>query len=312
MNKPKIIVHNPCNERTKTFRNYNYFWDVWTEYLKKYFDVKENRYFEDADRTRYSVKLQKSNQELLLLECEYIIENEENGEFHILSVSDDLSYAILSEKDNPFCKNVLMTQFKPNYIKHHVGDSFFKYKPWVYFQSTFQNIDEWYEKRKLIQNKNNNLFFRGSALEDRTFLYHLDKNYVTGFSSMCSDAYFSELITHKLAISIDGRGEFCYRDVECLGVGIPFIRYEFESQFNEPLIPNFHYISIPRPKDMMLYRQGTKEHADVFMQKYFEVINNDELLNFISENGRNYYLKNFTYDNICKNTFQILNLNSWL
>lgn len=311
--KTEIIIHNPCNENTRYFRNYNYFWDCLTEYLKKYFEVEENRYFENADRERCKVKLKKDTSDnFLLLDCEYVIENKETGEFHVISVSDTLTHASLNESSNPYCKTVLISQFHPESIKSHTKDNYFKYRPWVYFQALFDNLDVFYSKREHIKNKKDTLFFKGTSLQDRTFLSFLDKSYVSDFNPTNPTEYFGELIRHKLAISIDGRGEFCYRDVECLGVGVPMIRYEFESIFNDPLIPNYHYISIPRPKDMVLYRQGTKEHADVFMEKYFEVINNDELLKFISKNAREYYVKNLVYSNILKNTFDILDLNSWI
>lgn len=313
MNKTNIIVHNPCNERTRRYRNYNLFWDELTIYLKKYFNVEENRYFEFADSKMYLVKLKKGiSDEFYLKECEYVIENLDNGEFHIISVSDELAHAALNERANPLCKTILISQFEPTSIEHHAKEYFYKYKPWVYFQSTFADLDELYLKRQLIASKEKNLFFRGTSLADRSFLDHLDKNYITGFNPCDSVTYFNELITHKLAISIDGRGEFCYRDIECFGCGVPVIRFEFKSIFNDPLIPNYHYISIPRPNDMVLYRQGTKEHADVFMEKYFEVIENVTLLEQISNNARNYYLKNLTYDNMLKNTFDLLELKNWL
>jgi len=313
MGKKKIIVHNPCNERTRYFRNYNFFWDSFTQYLKQYFEIEENRYFEGADRERWKVNLKKGiSSEFLLLECEYVIENAETGEFHILSVSDDFSHASLNEKENPYCKSILLSQFNPIKVKDHTGLYFDKYKPWIYFQSLFDDLDVFYHKRHYIKEKSNTLFFKGTSIQDRSFLTHLDKNYVTDFTPTNPNDYFNQLITHKLAISIDGRGEFCYRDVECFGCGVPIIRYKFESILNDPLIPNFHYISIPRPPDMTLYRTGTKEHADRFMEKYFEIINNDELLNFVSKNAREYYERNLSLKSSLEKTFNILKLSDWV
>lgn len=313
MRKPKIIVHNPCNEKTRYFRNYNFFWDSFTHYLKQHFEVEENRYFDGADRERWQVQLKNSiSNNFLLLECEYVIENADTGEFHIISVSDDFSHATLNEKENPFCKSILFSQFNPSKVKSHTGEFFFKYKPWIYFQSLFDNLDMFYHKRQYIKEKSNTLFFKGTSIQDRSFLSHLDKNYVTDFTPTNPNDYFNQLIAHKLAISIDGRGEFCYRDVECFGCGVPIIRYEYESILTEPLIPNYHYISIPRPSDMTLYRTGTKEHADKFMEKYFEVINNDRLLAFISKNAREYYEKNLSLKPSLDKTYELLNLNDWI
>jgi hypothetical protein len=308
-----IRVHNPCNSHTRYYRNYNLFWDKFTDYLKDYFVVEENRYFEDAHSSRFKVELQKGqSSEFLLLECEYVIENLDNGEFVIMSVADDLTHAILNEKDNPFLKKVLISQFDPTKIWHHVGNQMHKYSPWTYFQAIFDDLDEYYSKRKLINNLKQKLYFKGTSLEDRSILSHIDKDIITELNPVHTSEYFNDLISHKLALSVDGRGEFCYRDVECFGIGVPMLRFEYLSVFNAPLIPNYHYISIPRPSDMSLYRTGNKSHAELIERRYLEVIDDSELLNFISNNAREYYNKNFEIENKIKNTFNIINLNAWV
>lgn len=309
----KIIVHNPCNSHTRYYRNYNLFWDKFTDYLKEYFVVEENRYFEDAHSSRFKVELQKGqSSEFLLLECEYVIENLDNGEFVIMSVADDLTHAILNEKDNPFLKKVLISQFEPTKISQHIGKHMYKYSPWTYFQAGLDDIEEYYTKRCLIKDLENKIYFKGTSLEDRSILNHIDKSIITDFTPIPQSSYFNDLISHKLALSVDGRGEFCYRDVECFGVGIPILRFEYLSIFNQPLIPNYHYISIPRPSGMVLYRSGNQDHAELIKNRYFEVIDDMEFLNFISANARKYYNENFELNSKLSNTFNTLNLNSWL
>ena len=308
-----IRVHNPCNSHTRYYRNYNLFWDKFTDYLKEYFVVEENRYFEDAHSSRFKVELQKGqSSEFLLLECEYVIENLDNGEFVIMSVADDLTHAILNEKDNPFLKKVLISQFDPTKISQHIGKHMYKYSPWTYFQAGLDDIEEYYTKRCLIKDFENKIYFKGTSLEDRSILNYIDKSIITDFTPIPQPTYFNDLISHKLALSVDGRGEFCYRDVECFGVGIPILRFEYLSIFNQPLVPNYHYISIPRPSDMVLYRSGKQDHAELIKNRYFEVIEDVEFLNFISDNARKYYSENFELNSKLSNTFNILNLNSWL
>jgi hypothetical protein len=53
----KIIIHNPCNEHTRYYRNYNLFWDELTDKLKTKFIVKENRYYEFANSRQFEIKL---------------------------------------------------------------------------------------------------------------------------------------------------------------------------------------------------------------------------------------------------------------
>jgi len=309
----KVKIHNPCNEYTRYYRNYNYFWDEFTNYLRNYFDVEENRFFENAHKERFPVKLNKGiSGDFLMLECEYVIENLNTGEFVILSVSDDLTHAILNERHNPFLKKVLISQFLPKKVLDHVGEYMFKYNPWTYFQASMDDLTTYYNKRKEITNFKDTLYFKGTSLEDRKILNYINKEIITDFKVISPTIYFDDLISHKIALSVDGRGEFCYRDVECFGVGVPIIRFEYLSTFNNPLIPNYHYISIPRPNDMELYRLGNEGHAKMIEDRYLEVINDKDFLDFISKNAKQYYDENFSLETKIKNTFNLLNLNDWL
>lgn len=309
----KIRIHNPCNEHTRYYRNYNFFWDEFTNHLKNYFDVEENRFFENAHKERFKIDLIKgTSNDFLMLECEYVIENLNNGEFVILSVSDDLTHAILNERHNPFLKKVLISQFLPKKILSHVGEYMYKYNPWTYFQASMDDLTIYYSKRQEINEFKNELYFKGTSLEDRKILSYIDKNIITDFNVIQPSNYFNDLISHRLALSVDGRGEFCYRDIECFGIGVPILRFEYLSKFDSPLIPNYHYVSIPRPHDMDLYRLGNNNHAKLLENRYHEVINDDEFLKFVSNNAKNYYDENFSLESKIKKTFNLLNLTDWI
>ena len=90
------------------------------------------------------------------------------------------------------------------------------------------------------------------------------------------------------------------------------LRYEFLSKMNTPLVPNFHYISVDRPNDLPLYRDGTKVHADKLIERYREVIGDKEFLEFISKNARQYFDDNLKYENLIPKTFQLLKLDDWI
>lgn len=315
MSKTKIKVHSPINEQIRYYRNYNYFYDVFTNYLKEFFDVEENRDFENAHCEKLKVDLKCGlSDDFFVGECEYVIENQENGEFVVMTASDyPLTHCVLNEyrAKNEKQKKVLISQYNPTIINDHITTNSEKFSPWAYFQQDFMDLDMYYEKGRHIETKSDKLYFRGGQ-GYRPILEHLDSNYTSEFGSVNRDHYFNEIISHKLALSVDGVGEFCYRDVELMGVGTPMIRYEFVSQMKAPLIPNFHYISIERPDDLPCYREGEKHHAEKLLDRYMQVINDDELLQFISTNARNYYLENFKYDSLVKNTFDYLELSDWI
>jgi glycosyltransferase involved in cell wall biosynthesis len=56
---------------------------------------------------------------------------------------------------------------------------------------------------------------------------------------------------------------------------------------------------------MDLYRMGNSSDAKLMEDRYREVINDEEFLNFISKNAREYYLKNCEIENNVKRTFNL-------
>ena len=120
------------------------------------------------------------------------------------------------------------------------------------------------------------------------------------------------MLNFEVAFSVAGRGEICYRDIECMAMGIPLIRFEFTSEFHEPLIPNYHYISVKRPDDlkdwMNLDRNGLQHHADMITKKFLEVKDDKEFLNFISRNAREYYEKYLSPESSVEYTLKLLEL----
>lgn len=312
----KLRVHNPCNQHTKYYRNYNLFWDELTIELNKKHEVIENRFFEKANQKRFEVHFDSLTSEsgLHLLECEYVIENIENGEFYILSVSDIVSQAMLVEQNNPKLKKVLISQFVDYELKHHLGDNISKYSPWIYFQQDLTDLEDFYEKRKSLNKYIEKLCFWGRT-DIRPILDFFDSKILEGPNYLGdSSKYFTNLICYEVALSVAGIGELCYRDIECFALGIPILRFEYQSSLFQPLIPNYHYISvdydetIPYHNDRRTDRLGNQSHAKKLEKRFMEVIKDKEFLNFVSNNARDYYLNNLVSPNRVKNTLQILGL----
>lgn len=309
----KIIVHNPCNEHTKYFRNYNLFWDDLTNELKKKYKVTENRYYEFANQQKFEVTLKnqtcpKGN--FLLMECEYVIEFEDSGEIYIMSVSDDLSHVTLNEKSNPLLKKVLISQFNRNDIISHVGDlNEHKYSPWIYFPCTIDDLEIHYNRRKTINEYIDKMYFRGTSITDRPIVTYINQLYLNGYNPIGGPTtYFNDLVNYKIGLSVAGRGELCYRDIEYMALGIPFLRFEYITELNPKLIPNFHYISVDRPEDLVKDRLGNFEHAKMIEKRFLEIKDNKEFLDFISKNARDYYTTYLNRENNVKHTLNLLGI----
>lgn len=315
--KIRIKVHNPSNEKTKNFRYYNFFWDEFTNFLKTKFDVEENRYFENAHFEKFLVSLEKkTDSPIHMMECEYIIENLENGEFIILSVADKVSDAIMKERHNPFLKKCLISQFIPQLVKSYTEESFYKYSPWTYFPYLTMDYEIIRNKRKGIRDRIKKLYFKGDE-RARPILQFFDKEIFDSGERTYLETYFEEVINYEVGLCIGGVGEMCYRDIEFMILEIPILRFEYETEIYPKLIPNFHYISVEPTEKMnssnfVRYdRVGGIDEAKKIEKRFNEVKDDVDFLNFVIKNAREYYENNLTIENQIRNTYILTGLKDW-
>lgn len=313
----KLIIHQPTNHESKRFRYYNIFWDNLINELSKKHDVVVDRYYKRAHMGSSSVDLQliedNQKEKLSMLECEMVIENLTDKEIQVLSVSDDLTSAILNLQSHPYVKKIFVSQFIRDKIFHHVREeNRQKYHPWIYFPSNEFDLEHFYNIRKSKEDFIDKMYFRGAA-SYRPILNYLSQDFFQGGDSIGPfEPYAHDLINYKVALSLAGRGEICYRDVECMAMGVPMIRFEYLSEFNSQFLPNIHYISIDRPSDLMswfkLDREGEKHHADMITNKFVEIKGNKEFLDFISKNARKYYEDFLSPSSSVQHTLNLLDL----
>lgn len=295
----KLIIHQPTNHYSNKYRYYNIFFDNLIKKLSEKNEVIVDRYYKNAHRGRVNVELGWHEDQDFFVEmqdCEMIIEDYHTKETQILSVSDDLTPTSLNLQSYDNTKKIFISQFIRDKVYHHVAKEHqHKYSPWIYFPSNEYDLESYYKKRQDNAPQDSRMYFRGETFS-RTILSHFTPDVFYGGNSIGGfDTYANELIKFKLGLSVAGRGEMCYRDVEYMALGVPFIRFEYTTEFFEPLIPNVHYISVDRPDDlvdwMKLDRLGEKHHAELIIKRYLEVKDDDEFLNFISKNAKEYYNK---------------------
>lgn len=311
----KYIVHNPLNSANLYYRDYNYFFDQLTNRLREKYDIIENRTIQEKDESHTQIKLMSSDEVVYMLECEYIIENVSTGDFYVLSVSDQMGNCVLSQQNNIKLKKVLYSQYIPDQIVHHTKKNYNKFIPWIYFQQDNIDLEKYYLLRKQKKDFIPNLFFKGNRYY-RPILDFIDSNILTDTKHQKIEDYFENIINYEICLSIGGLavGDICYRDIECMALGIPILKFEFVTTLNPGLIPNYHYISIPIPEDLPKFndvykdRLGNEEHAKLISKRFYEVINNKNYLNFISENARKYYETYLSKENRVNYTLNLLGL----
>ena len=90
-----------------------------------------------------------------------------------------------------------------------------------------------------------------------------------------------------------GLGRACHREFEAFAVGTPVIMPTFDNKFYTDLIPDHHYIAVPRnPGDVQRKPQRV---AKAIRERYEEVKDNQDFLNLIRNNAMGYYDKYLEY-----------------
>ena len=161
------------------------------------------------------------------------------------------------------------------------------------------SLDPYYEKRKTINEYIDKFVFWGNYELMNRNAVRLLQNEDSFIGGQYISNYFDELIKYKVGLAIPGLGELCYRDIEYMAIGIPLMKFEYITQLNPPLIPNYHYISIPRidtPEDynsmggiLSREREAEQRHVNEYLKRYNEIKDDNNFLNFISDNARKYY-----------------------
>ncbi len=243
-----------------------------------------------------------------LINCEMIVVIDDK--LILLSFSDHYSDAqnALRLRNNP--DDVMV------YCNHKLSDTFdnvaftVKSSPYVARYAVY-DLDMFHTFRHSTT-LNDKLFFRGnyknlprnavfSLMDDRY------KNIFLGADGTSPEQYLYEITHSTIGLSIPGMAEFCHRDVEYMAIGVPMMRFEYLTDMEPKLIPNVHYISIPRIDTSMGEERscgkenlesgfiGQNEHTDKYAELYYEkfmqVKDDKDFLDSISRNARAYYQK---------------------
>jgi hypothetical protein len=113
--------------------------------------------------------------------------------------------------------------------------------------------------------------------------------------------YLKDMANYSVSLSLPGGTESCNRDIECFGIGVPVIRPYLQINYPEPLIPNYHYINCYHYCDYtdngnpkyLSYEDFQKN----LIYTWEKVKNNQEYLDFISKNAREWFVKNCQPEN---------------
>ena len=184
---------------------------------------------------------------------------------------------------------------------------------WAFGLSNYESVQEYRSTAQL----DSRLYWRGSIYKDPSRVEYdrrlaieyaaqqLGGDFYFGHYPIPFDQYIQEAIHFKLALcfGVGGGytcGDFCLRDIELYGLGIPTIRPTFAAETKDPLIPNVHYIAVDCEFDNTFRYKQPNKLADRIVARYREAINNSKLLTEVAYNARKWYVDNITQPQITK------------
>jgi hypothetical protein len=184
---------------------------------------------------------------------------------------------------------------------------------------------DYYRNLRDSSELNQELFYKGSLYSSYRQVVELlaDQNKIT-LDHVKFEEYLRILSQSDMALSYyldldkyqgpwDHPGEFCYRDMEYMAIGVPFVRIEYRDSVHDGLYPNHHYVSINRETAYQVYKDlGDAGVADLLYNKYLEVRNDREFLKFVSNNQRQYYDSYCRLEKSSELVFQQLKLQDWI
>lgn len=261
-----------------------------------------------------------------LPDCEIIIEDTEKDVLKAISWSESRTplLDIFIKRNNP--NDILMqTQFHHWFPDRNFDRNQFTFqlKPTTFY--TFDpelDYDYWYYQRRLnIHTKSYNSF-----KDEMFFLFSTHREFPTKLREMglCSkspghglpiNGYLNLAIQYKMGISAASVAEIAYREIEYMAIGLPNIRMEYMTQLEPKLIPDYHYISIPREGFEWNHhadRDGGDKYVEAYAKRFNETKNDYDFLEFITKNARDYYVEYCHPINRIKHILNSLNLKNEL
>lgn len=221
-----------------------------------------------------------------------IIENANNKKYIIVSYIDKIRYM-----QDPG-RNWDLENCVDIYASCGVHEQDFQYmpiedvevKPFTYSVSTREMLKALDKHQGLDKRVPEKLPFRGKLYNYRKYLSTDDRFNVTG-EFKYPDEYVHEMASNTINLSLNGVGETCQRDMEILATGTALFREKLNPQFHNPLIPNHHYIAIncDHIKHILNEYKYYEAQAEVYLDRWNEVKDDKELIEFVAKNGKEWY-----------------------
>lgn len=228
------------------------------------------------------------------------IQNPSNKKFITISVWDQLKCA---QPDNDY--GIAPQEWEQVITSSGVHNCKWDYTPFTYILPHHNSAETINQIRRPNHERAvpERLTFRGKLYAERLcfskdtrFNIMNDHNNHLGYGS-----FLKEIDQYSINLSLNGAAEICYRDMEILGLGSALFREKLKCKFHNPLEPNYHYIAFESEEG--------KPKIESMFDRWMEVKNDIEFINFVAKNGLDWYNKNVSYDNFSSILLDVLQIN---
>lgn len=257
-----------------------------------------------------------------------IFEDDLTKEFRIYDFGDN-PYLVNALKDDPKFTKAVLGQYNPHLWKDNdkIHPGVYPETVWDLGNLNYEAVSDYRKETTLVSK----LYWRGSLYNDPNLGYGeylgarravellpniLNDNFFYGNYPIDFNSYIREALDYKIALSIGGGGgiigakcgDICFRDIEMFGLGIPLLRPQYIVQMQDPLIPNTHYISVDIELDEMFKYSNQQKLAQTIANKYLQVVGDNDFLDYIVTNARDWYHRNVSSTSITNKILTLLEL----
>ena len=329
-----IRIHR--NENLLYPRYHNTWFAYFAEYCRRFFQVDYVNYWTDVnDHVNQNIKVILQQPLVSIGNCftlsdvDMIIENLDTNEISVISFTEYFNSVTVHYMRSEYFKSMVLSHFNYHHIyywikRDHLLHKMHLVRPGIFPLYLDFDID-YYRNLRDSSELNQELFYKGSLYSSYRRVVELlaDQNKIT-LDHVKFEEYLRILSQSDMALSYyldldkyqgpwDHPGEFCYRDMEYMAIGVPFVRIEYRDSVYNGLYPNHHYVSINRETAYQVYKDlGDAGVADLLYNKYLEVRNDREFLKFVSNNQRQYYDSYCRLEKSSELVFQQLKLQDWI
>jgi len=272
---------------------------------------KHINFLEDSENTNFDKLIHCGRRHAIV-----IIENVENKKYMVVSTWDAISQEVShwpDFKDN--CVELFTShgmQKNPN--TYELSD--IKYTPLSYILGPVECekfVDFYYEEN--LKNENRiipkKLWYKAThPYSFRNYIYENDQRFDFETGRDTIKEFTKKMSKHKIVMDISGIGGNSIRFPQGMGLGLVVIRPKVNVLADNPVIPNYHFIELDcddysSSQDYSKY----KILADAYIDKFEEVKKDEEYINYISKNARDYFDKNCRFKNFFDLVVKKLDLN---